>query len=133
MEERQAELRKEQQTFPTNTSEYDGDPNKPLIIEVESHITSPNGGSQRTSVRRWAVRLLKGLLWAMVWALTIEIGFGSIYIIISLLGFVYFNTRTRKEKDSGPSAYSVFNPGCERIEGTFTAEQFEREIGIAYK
>lgn len=27
------------------------------------------------------------------------------------------------------SAYSVFNENCERIDGTLSAEQFEREIG----
>ena len=26
------------------------------------------------------------------------------------------------------SAYSVFNPNCESIDGTLTAQQFEREI-----
>ena len=32
-----------------------------------------------------------------------------------------------RNKDE-PSAYSVFNPNCESIDGTLTAEQFENEI-----
>ena len=32
------------------------------------------------------------------------------------------------KKDGELSAYSVFNPNCEQLEGTFTAEQFEREL-----
>lgn len=35
---------------------------------------------------------------------------------------------TRKKKPGEISAYSVFNEGCESIDGTLKAEQFEREI-----
>ncbi|XP_023222512.1 uncharacterized protein LOC111623982 isoform X3 [Centruroides sculpturatus] len=36
--------------------------------------------------------------------------------------------RTTPRKSDEVSAYSVFNPGCQRIEGTLSAEQFEREL-----
>ena len=36
--------------------------------------------------------------------------------------------RTGPKRAGEISAYSVFNPNCETIEGTFTAEQFEREL-----
>jgi hypothetical protein len=35
----------------------------------------------------------------------------------------------RTERDTNHlSAYSVFNRNCERIDGTFTAEQLEKEL-----
>ncbi len=37
---------------------------------------------------------------------------------------LYGSRRPRHE----PSAYSVFNKDCESIDGTLTAEQFEREL-----
>jgi hypothetical protein len=72
--------------------------------------------------------LLKVTLWLILWGLFIEIGFGAVYFVLSILLFVYFNTGTGPKKGDGPSAYSVFNPNCERLDGTFTAEQFEREL-----
>ena len=35
---------------------------------------------------------------------------------------------TVRRKSGEMSAYSVFNPGCQPIQGTLTAEQFENEI-----
>ena len=34
----------------------------------------------------------------------------------------------RAPGDNAPSAYSVFNDNCERLDGTFTAEQFEKQM-----
>jgi len=41
---------------------------------------------------------------------------------------VWMNTGTRPREPGVPSAYSVFNRDCQRIDGTFTAEQFEKEL-----
>ena len=54
------------------------------------------------------------------------IGFGSVWIIITLFGLIFCNLGERKPGEV--SAYSVFNDGCRRILGTLTAEQFEKEI-----
>jgi len=73
---------------------------------------------------------IKLLAWSLVYILFIYVEFGAVYFIFSLLCLVYFTTRSGPPRDrrEGPSAYSVFNPGCERLEGTFTTEQFEREL-----
>ncbi|EJW88880.1 hypothetical protein WUBG_00209 [Wuchereria bancrofti] len=34
----------------------------------------------------------------------------------------------RKRKSGELSAYSIFNPHCERLPGTLTAEHFERDL-----
>lgn len=75
------------------------------------------------------VFFLKALLWAILLGLFIEIEFGMVYVLFSMFAFLYANTRTSEKLKDEPSAYSVFNPNCERIQGSLTAEQFESEIG----
>lgn len=54
--------------------------------------------------------------------------FGAVYFGISGLYIIWANTRVGPKKRGEVSAYSVFNPGCEAIDGTLKPEQFEREI-----
>lgn len=75
------------------------------------------------------VFFLKALLWTILLGLFIELEFGMVYILFSMFAFIYTNTRTGEKLNNEPSAYSVFNPNCERIQGSLTAEQFESEIG----
>ncbi|XP_039193038.1 SAYSvFN domain-containing protein 1 [Crotalus tigris] len=72
---------------------------------------------------------LKFLLWLVLLGLFVELGFGLPYFVLSMLYWIYVGTRGPRERQPGEkSAYSVFNPGCEAIQGTLTAEQFEREL-----
>ena len=48
--------------------------------------------------------------------------------MISLFYLIYANMRSGPKEEGQLSAYSVFNPNFERLEGTFTAEQFEKEL-----
>ncbi|CAI9720913.1 Hypothetical predicted protein [Octopus vulgaris] len=75
-----------------------------------------------------ALFILKIILWLILWGFFVEIGFGAVYFIASAFIFICKNTNTGSKKKTGPSAYSVFNPDCERLDGTFTAEQFEKEL-----
>ncbi|KAK2576431.1 hypothetical protein KPH14_005764 [Odynerus spinipes] len=74
------------------------------------------------------VYLLYFALWATLYVIAIEIEFGTVYFIGSTLVLIYLNTRSTPRKKGELSAYSVFNPNCEAIEGTLDASQFEREI-----
>ncbi|XP_035736846.1 uncharacterized protein LOC118448122 isoform X1 [Vespa mandarinia] len=67
-------------------------------------------------------------LWLTLYIIAIEIEFGAVYFVISALVLICLNTRSRPKKKGELSAYSVFNPNCEAIEGTLDASQFEREI-----
>ncbi|XP_060063040.1 SAYSvFN domain-containing protein 1-like [Ylistrum balloti] len=71
---------------------------------------------------------LKCLLWLALWGLFIELQFGAVFILLSALFFLYKSLSDRKRKKNKLSAYSVFNPNFERLDGTFTAEQFEQEL-----
>ncbi|KAH9496137.1 SAYSvFN domain-containing protein 1 [Bulinus truncatus] len=75
----------------------------------------------------WILLITKTLLWIILWALFIELQFGAVYFTVSLLLFICFSTRTGP-KDDKLSAYSVFNENCERIHGTVTAEQLQKNM-----
>ncbi|XP_004624504.1 SAYSvFN domain-containing protein 1 [Octodon degus] len=77
------------------------------------------------------ITFLKVLLWLVLLGLFVELEFGLAYFVLSLFYWMYVGTRGPGEKKEGEkSAYSVFNPGCEAIQGTLTAEQLERELQI---
>ncbi|OWF56423.1 SAYSvFN domain-containing protein 1-like [Mizuhopecten yessoensis] len=71
---------------------------------------------------------LKCLLWLALWGLFVEMQFGAIFVLLSAFIFLYKSLSNRKRKKNQLSAYSVFNPNCERLDGTLTAEQFEQEL-----
>lgn len=74
---------------------------------------------------------MKVLLWLVLLGLFVELEFGLAYFVLSMFYWMYVGTRGPGEKKEGEkSAYSVFNPGCEAIQGTLTAEQLERELQL---
>ena len=68
------------------------------------------------------------MLWLVLWGLSIEYEFGLVYFIVSMFYWLYFSMTIKSTDDKSPSAYSVFNKNYERIDGTFTAEQFEKQM-----
>ncbi|EGW09994.1 SAYSvFN domain-containing protein 1 [Cricetulus griseus] len=86
--------------------------------------------SQRQSLLT-NITFLKVLLWLVLLGLFVELEFGLAYFVLSMFYWMYVGTRNPEEKKEGEkSAYSVFNPGCEAIQGTLTAEQLERELQL---
>ena len=98
------------------------------IPDKEQYFDEAGTTGRVSSQYKYLIIALKILLWLIIWGTFIEVGFGAVFFVVSVLVFVYFSTRTGPKRGDGPSAYSVFNPNCERIEGTFTAEQFEKEL-----
>jgi len=75
------------------------------------------------------VVLLKVTLWFLLLALFIHVEFAAVYIVASFFYIIYSTLETHHKRLPGePSAYSVFNPNCEQIDGTLTAAQFEQEL-----
>lgn len=66
------------------------------------------------------------LLWVVLFYASIKAEIGAVYFLTSGFALIWLNLGTRRSDQA--SAYSVFNPNCESIDGTLTAEQFEREI-----
>ncbi|XP_030626257.1 SAYSvFN domain-containing protein 1 [Chanos chanos] len=74
--------------------------------------------------------ILKLLLWLVLLGLFAELDFGLPFFLISLFYWIYEGLRGPAARQPGElSAYSVFNPDCQPILGTLTAEQLEGEMG----
>ena len=91
----------------------------------------------------WAIILIKCLVWVCIQVrvllalcqsftqsrlqvIFIKIEFGAVFFLVSAILLMTSNLGKRKAGEA--SAYSVFNENCEAIDGTLTAQQFEREI-----
>ncbi|XP_028296237.1 SAYSvFN domain-containing protein 1 [Gouania willdenowi] len=76
------------------------------------------------------VMLLKVLLWLVLLGLFAELEFGLPFFVISLFYWLYEGLRSPAPREPGElSAYSVFNPDCQPLLGSLTAEQLEGEMG----
>ncbi|XP_075982698.1 SAYSVFN motif domain containing 1 [Anticarsia gemmatalis] len=94
------------------------------VSEVES-FEEENPETWRQCIIKYAVY---GTIWLVFYIIFLKLQFGAVFFVLSVLIFIYFNTRTRPRKHGEVSAYSVFNENCKSIDGTLKAEQFEREI-----
>ncbi|XP_029965601.1 SAYSvFN domain-containing protein 1 [Salarias fasciatus] len=76
------------------------------------------------------VILLKVLLWLVLLGLFVELEFGLAFFVLSLFYWLYEGLRSPAPRQPGEmSAYSVFNPDCQPLLGSLTAEQLEGEMG----
>jgi hypothetical protein len=112
---------------------------KPLInwYELSSRVSSifsskPKSNEEieeegEESVTNWKIILIKFLLWLTSFVIFIRIEFGAIYFIVSLLYLMWCSLDRRRRRNE-LSAYSVFNPNFEKIQGTFSGEDYERQL-----
>lgn len=97
--------------------------------EIQEEDVQEDGAQKlRGTVLNRVIYLLYFLLWATLYVVALEYEFGAVYFVLSALLFICLNTRSGPRRHGEPSAYSVFNPNCEAIEGTLDASQFEKEI-----
>lgn len=98
------------------------------IQDAEDVSSEENVQQSKSTVITKVIYLLYFLLWITLYAIALKYEFGAVYFVLSALVFICLNTRSGPKRRGEPSAYSVFNPNCEAIEGTLDASQFEREI-----
>ncbi|GIX83476.1 SAYSvFN domain-containing protein [Caerostris darwini] len=72
--------------------------------------------------------VLKIVLWCLLMTLFVLLEFGAVFFVVSVFYVMFTNFRKTSKSPNELSAYSVFNPNCEAIKGTLTAQQFENEI-----
>ena len=71
---------------------------------------------------------LRIVLWCCCFGFFVQIGFGSVFFVLSLFYLMYTSMRSDTRRPWEPSAYSVFNENCEAIDGTLSGEQFDKEL-----
>ena len=79
-------------------------------------------------LNEWQLMILRWVVWAVLFGIFIEMEFGTVFFVLSLFYFIYLSLRYSRRNPWEPSAYSVYNKNCEAIDGSLTAEQFEREL-----
>lgn len=102
------------------------------ISEDNLSIASSNFSFSSVTVSRLtlATYCLYALLWVTCFLIAIQLRFGAVYLVLSGLFGIYLNTRTTPKREGEMSAYSVFNPNCEAIDGTLKPEHFERDFNL---
>ena len=76
----------------------------------------------------YAILAVKLVMWSVGQVIFIKLGFGAVYLATSAFALIWLSLGKEKRQPGQMSAYSVFNPNCQNIHGTLTAEQFESEI-----
>lgn len=102
------------------------------VSEDNLSIASSNFSFSSVTVSRLtlATYFLYALLWVTCFLIAIQLRFGAVYLVLSGLFGIYLNTRTTPKREGELSAYSVFNPNCEAIDGTLKPEHFERDYNL---
>ncbi|CAK9301149.1 unnamed protein product [Gordionus sp. m RMFG-2023] len=96
--------------------------------------------------KKCQIFFLKLLLWSTGFLFFVYAQFGAIYLICSILIFICLQTNTKSKSKNNIihneniqlnepnqdvnslSAYSVFNPNCEKIQGTFSGEDIDANL-----
>lgn len=99
----------------------------PSIFSSPSSPTESNNDDEPSPITNWKIIFLKFLIWLTLFVIFIRLEFGIIYFIISLLYFIWNSLDSRRRRN-GLSAYSVFNPNFEKIQGTFSGEDYDRQL-----
>ncbi|KAI6240141.1 hypothetical protein M3Y99_00500700 [Aphelenchoides fujianensis] len=81
------------------------------------------GSSERYPLQCWTIT---GAIWLAGQCFAAHVQFGLVFFICSLFLVMFLHLGVRAEGEM--SAYSVFNPHCERLLGQVTSEHFERDM-----
>ena len=74
----------------------------------------------------WTTFFSQFLLWLFLLLASIQAEFGIVFFVTSGFYLIWSNLGMRKKGTA--SAYSIFNKDFKAIDGTLTAEMFEKEI-----
>lgn len=110
---------------------------KQTPIEAEEYINQSDSEddvapSASNDNIQWLIFGLKVALSITLYLLCLKLEIGALFVIVFAFYIILSNLSNRRKKHSEPSAYSVFNPNCEAIDGTINPEQFEKEIRYGF-
>ena len=101
---------------------------------IWSNVGSSNAKYQLGRIGKFFQRLygingiLKVAFWFSLWMFFIKIEFGAVFFALSLIVILYYSMSYDSRGKDEMSAYSVFNKDFKRLDGTFTAEQFDKSL-----
>jgi hypothetical protein len=96
------------------------------VSDADSEVDSKK--NETSPLITYLPLLLKILIWIFFYLGFLKLGFGAVYFVVSGLWFMWTNTRRDRRKKGEASAYSVFNPNCEALDGALNAEKLEKQL-----
>lgn len=76
----------------------------------------------------WTIFLVKFMVYATLQTIAILEQFGAVFFMLSLFYLMWVGLSDKKRQPHQLSAYSVFNPHFEEIEGTVNAQKLQAEL-----
>lgn len=99
--------------------------------EDEPISTEPLWKSALASLKGLGVKAYCILaVWAALYWVAVQVEFGVVYFVVSLLLLVYTSMGSSDGKEEKTSAYSVFNKHGKQLPGTFTTQSLESSFGL---
>lgn len=80
----------------------------------------------------WLHKILILIGWMVGLSIFFLLQFGLVYVTISGIVLIFLNTRTKLKLPGELSAYSVFNPQQQRIQGTFDDKDMLPLVLVSY-
>lgn len=79
----------------------------------------------------WTILFVKVMVYVTLQTIAVLEQFGAVFFILSLFYLMWVGLSDKKRQPSQLSAYSVFNPNFEQIEGTVNAQKLQAELTFA--
>jgi len=133
----------------SSSSESDEDDRKPMIrrrspsnsrrsssassFSVPKEFNTSEKKRKETCLSEWEMMIVIWSFWIIAFLGCYEFGFLPVFFVCFLFYAMYLTLKHSRRKPGEPSAYSVFNKNCEAIDGSITAEQFDRELRFSVK
>eukprot|EP00092_Neocalanus_flemingeri_P038308 GFUD01041703.1.p1 GENE.GFUD01041703.1~~GFUD01041703.1.p1 ORF type:complete len:168 (+),score=40.38 GFUD01041703.1:82-585(+) len=92
-----------------------------LEVSDDAEIVQAEEETVEWTAIDWGILAVKFLVWICLQVVFVKIEFGAIFFLFT--GVFLMLTNMGRKKPGEMSAYSVFNPNCEAIHGTVTAQQ----------
>lgn len=76
----------------------------------------------------WAILFVKAMVYVTLQTIAVLEQFGAVFFMLFLFYLMWVGLSDKKRKPDQLSAYSVFNPNFEQIEGTVNAQKLQAEL-----
>ena len=100
---------------------------------VPKGLSTSEKKRKETCLSEWEMMIAIWSFWIIAFLGCYEFGFLPVFFVCFLFYAMYLTLKHSRRKPGEPSAYSVFNKNCEAIDGSITAEQFDRELRFSVK
>lgn len=96
--------------------------------EDDTSSSEASEKSEPCTAMDWTIILVKVMVYITLQVIAILEQFGAVFFMLSLFYLMWVGLSDKKRKPDQLSAYSVFNPNFEEIDGTVNAKKLQAEL-----